>query len=144
MVPIPVIREAHLADAADIMALAQAFSTTYDVPAPAGERALALLNEAIYNGSVFVSETNGRIYGCIVGHACPHPFMDYTVLSCLFVYAINADGANLIRRFIQHGKELGVDAINASTHAQVNSERDRRLMSLLGFKATEVGWHLNL
>lgn len=138
------IRVAQTADVGDIMALAHTFSQTYGVPAPAGERAVALLNEAIYNGSVFVSERDGRIYGCIVGQAMPHPFMDYTVLACLFVYSINADGASLIRHFIQHGKEIGVDAINASTHAQVNSERDRRLMSLLGFKATEVGWHLNL
>ena len=138
------IRVATAQDAEQIFGLAEAFSINYDVPAPAGERAMSLLHEAIYNGSVFVEDNNGWINGVIVGQAMPHPFMDYTVLACLFVYSTGNHGAALIRRFIQHGRELGVDAINASTHAQVNSERDRRLMSLLGFKATEVGWHLNL
>ena len=137
------IRTATAQDADLILYLATVFSKQYDVPKPA-PHAAALLQECIHNGDVFVEDRDGAILGVIVGMAMPHPFMDYKVLSALFMYSVGTEGTKLIRRFIQHGRELGVDAINASTHAQVNSERDRRLMSLLGFKATEVGWHLNL
>ena len=138
------IRSATRDDANEILAIARSFSETYNTPAPNADRALPLLHECIHNGHVFVSDTDWCLDGVIVGMPLPHPFMDYTVLSCLFIHSFGRNGTALIRRFIQHGKELGVDAINASTHAQVNSERDRRLMTLLGFKATEVGWHLNL
>jgi N-acetylglutamate synthase-like GNAT family acetyltransferase len=137
------IRQATIEDAEYIMHLAVTFSKQYGVPRPS-DKAAAMLNECIYNGSVFVEDRNGVILGCMVGHVMPHPFMDYTVLATLFFYSVGYEGLKMIRRFIQYGREQGVDAINASTHAKVNSERDRRLMTLLGFEATEVGWHLNL
>lgn len=136
------IRQATLDDADTIVLLAREFGELYS-DFPVRDDVGCMIRGCIIDGVAYVSEIDGNINGAIVGMILDHPFLQCKVLAELGWYATGRTGAFLLSRFVDYGKQVGVDLITAST-LNTSPPNAARLMELVGMQQREVVWQLKL
>jgi len=96
--------------------------------------------ELIVEGPMGVAYVSDR--GAIVGTIEEDPFRNYTVLQERGWYATDRSGLRLLRAFIQHGIDIGVDEIRMTT-LEINPAAER-LLEHSGFDRKETSWGLRV
>lgn len=125
-------------DAATITDMVMEFTTAYaDQPADY-TRALAWTHQLIQVGIIYITDN-----GFIAGLPVMDPVRHWTALVECGWYAPDKDGLRLLRRFIQHAKDAGLDEVRMSTLA-TTPPRALKLLEIMGFSLAERSHSLNL
>ncbi len=135
------IREAKNGDIKTIVALGMEFAKTPVYAPSIGEKAdrysaAKTAKHLVKQGSVWVSEKNGEITGCIAGTLIVHNWTGKLAATEIFWYwrpGNSFDGIRLFKRFEKWAEEMGATQV----HTMTPHEKVGRIYTLLGYSPRE-------
>lgn len=133
-----VIREATIDDYNIIEALSVNFNTRYYGIPLNTEKLRRWTKHVLDNGVIYLSKS-----GLIAGFIADDPIRDHTVLVENAWYSEDRTGVQLLRRFIQYGRDNGCDEVRMTTLNNTPA-RATALLSRMGFEEIEISHRLTL
>lgn len=130
-------------DLVAVIALAREFGAGYAEFPVSEEKTRYMMAGLLDTGVCFIAEEDGVPKGAIVGSVIEHPFFEARFLVEVGWYASPRYAYALLRKFVDAGKNLGVNSITAST-LNNSPKAASVLLQRVGMTQAEQVWQMKL